>query len=58
MVACIALFVVPRRQIFLPMILLTVMVPAAQRVVIAGLDFHFLRIADSRNFVHQRSELA
>lgn len=42
--ASVALFVVPRRHVFLPMILLTTMVPAAQRLVVAGLDFHFLRL--------------
>ncbi len=43
-VASILVFVLPRRQMFLPMILLTVFVPAAQRLVIGGLDFHFMRL--------------
>jgi hypothetical protein len=43
-VAIILIFVLPRRHVFLPIILLTCLVPAAQRVVILGADFHFLRI--------------
>lgn len=44
LVAAIATFVLPRRHVFFPVILLTVLVPAAQRLVILGLDFHFLRL--------------
>jgi hypothetical protein len=43
-VAIILVFVLPRRQALLPIILLTCLVPAAQRIVVFGADFHFLRI--------------
>jgi hypothetical protein len=34
----------PRRVAFLPVLALLCLVPTAQRIVIAGLDFHFVRI--------------
>ncbi|MCR9246259.1 MAG: hypothetical protein NXI31_14605 [bacterium] len=38
------LFLAPRRHATLPIILLLCFIPAAQRVVIAGLDFTFIRV--------------
>ena len=44
LVAGIAVLIVRPRDMLLPMLLLGCLVPAAQRVVIFGLDFMFLRI--------------
>jgi hypothetical protein len=40
----IAQFLLPRRRALLPVIIMATVVPIAQRVVILGLDFNFLRV--------------
>jgi hypothetical protein len=46
-----ALLALPRRLAFLPLLLLAALIPAAQRIVIAGLDFTFLRLLIVAGFV-------
>lgn len=43
-VLCVITLVVPRNRMILPLLILTVLIPSAQRIVIAGLDFSFLRV--------------
>ena len=44
LIAVIGILSLPRRQAIIPMILLVCLVPSAQRVIIGGLDFSFIRI--------------
>jgi hypothetical protein len=44
LVMCVLVLVLPRRYAVLPLFLLASLVPSAQRVVIAGIDFSFMRI--------------
>lgn len=43
-IGAIAMFVVPRRYMFLPLVVVTAFVPVSQRLVILGMDFAFLRL--------------
>jgi hypothetical protein len=42
--AILLVFILPRRRMLLAVIALTCFIPAAQRIVVLGADFHFLRV--------------
>jgi hypothetical protein len=55
----VALIALPRRFAFLPVLVLASLIPSAQRVVLGGLDFTFIRLLVLAGFVRilSRSEL-